>query len=83
MIEELKNFLLSHGIFEEDFFYFLELTIKNEDVQRAFLEVLKAFNPSFYDLFTLDVDGVPQLRIYGILMAALMKGDVLEKIVRI
>ena len=78
VLTRIKEFLYQHGVFSEDLLYFLEETIQKPEVQRAFLRVLRAINPGFYDLFQFN-EG-ESVRVYGLLMGALMSGKSLQGI---
>ena len=78
VLAEIKSFLTSYGIFEEDLFYFIEQVLAKQSMQKAFLSVLKALNPAIYDLFQYK-EG-EEARIYGLLMAALMSGENIKNI---
>ena len=73
VLTRIKEFLLLHNVFSEDLFYFLEEMIQKPEVQKAFLGVLRAVNPGFYDLF--EFDEGESVRVYGLLMGALMSGQ--------
>ena len=72
--------MTDYNLFEPKIIDFIQKALSNENFQNAFLDLIKAFNPSLVDLFTFVEGGKRIATIYGLLMASLMTGNVMKNI---
>ena len=80
MLEDVREFLERHNVFEEEVFAAIKLILTDEGVQRSFLNMIDKFNPSLTDLFNFQENGETFTSIYGLLKGCLMSGDVMKNI---
>ena len=72
--------MLHYKVFKDDVFDFVARRLKDQKVHEAFLEFMKAFNPSIEELFRFEKNGKEYASFYGLFMASLMTGGVMRGI---